>query len=420
MAASEPSYFPRFAASQVETALLDSPIVLVSGPRQSGKTTLVKGFADENMRYLTLDDDVLLAAARQDPVGFIRGLDRAIIDEAQRAPELMRALKRSVDEDRRAGRFILTGSADLMALPRIADSLAGRMALVTLLPLSPAEIARDRPQFLMQAFQGQPPAQPEQAVIAEDLMHLVLAGGFPEMLRRDEPSRRRAWARDYLTAVVQRDVRDIAQIDKLDEMTRLARALAELSGQLLNFQQLGAKVRLSGHTVQKYTDILERLFLLRRLEPWYRNSLKRLLKTPKLIFLDSGLLASMRGLTVERLAKDRAAYGALLETFVASELMKQAGWNDEPVRISHMRDKDGVEVDLVIENDFGDVVGIEVKAAASVKTSDFKGLRKLAAMTGDAFTLGVVLYDGDVVAPFGNGYVAAPVSALWQSGKQAR
>jgi len=369
------------------------------------------------MRYLTLDDDVLLAAARQDPVGFIRGLDRAIIDEAQRAPELMRALKRTVDEDRRAGRFILTGSADLMALPRIADSLAGRMALVTLLPLSPAEVIGMRPDFLMRAFQGQHPSQPKEAVVAAELMQLVLGGGFPEMLRRDDPSRRRAWARDYLSAVIQRDVRDIAQIDKLDEMSRLARALAELSGQMLNFQQLGTKVGLSGHTVQKYTDVLERLFLLRRLEPWHRNSLKRLLKTPKLVFLDSGLLASMRGLTMERLAKERTAYGALLETFVAAELMKQAAWDDEPIRIGHMRDKDSVEVDLVAENDFGDVVGIEVKAAASVKSSDFKGLRKLATMTGDAFKLGVVLYDGDVVAPFGDGYVAAPISTLWQSGQ---
>ena len=417
MSATGTSHFPRFAASQVETALQDSPVVLVSGPRQSGKTTLVRGFAGETMRYLTLDDDVLLAAARQDPVGFIRGLDRAIIDEAQRAPELMRALKRTVDEDRRAGRFILTGSADLMALPRIADSLAGRMALVTLLPLSPAEVIGMRPDFLMRAFQGQHPSQPKEAVVAAELMQLVLGGGFPEMLRRDDPSRRRAWARDYLSAVIQRDVRDIAQIDKLDEMSRLARALAELSGQMLNFQQLGTKVGLSGHTVQKYTDVLERLFLLRRLEPWHRNSLKRLLKTPKLVFLDSGLLASMRGLTMERLAKERTAYGALLETFVAAELMKQAAWDDEPIRIGHMRDKDSVEVDLVAENDFGDVVGIEVKAAASVKSSDFKGLRKLATMTGDAFKLGVVLYDGDVVAPFGDGYVAAPISTLWQSGQ---
>ena len=231
-------HYTRFAASQVETAMRDSPVVLLSGPRQSGKTTLVRGFADEAMRYMTLDDDVLLAAAQQDPVGLIRGLDRAVIDEAQRAPELMRALKRTVDEDRKAGHFILTGSADLMALPRIADSLAGRMALVTLLPLSPAEVAGGRPDFLMRAFQGQPPAQPKQPVMADGLMRLVLGGGFPEMLRRDNPSRRRAWARDYLTAVVQRDVRDIAQIEKLDEMTRLARALAELSGQLLNFQQL--------------------------------------------------------------------------------------------------------------------------------------------------------------------------------------
>lgn len=410
--------YPRFSADLVRTALADTPVVLVNGPRQCGKTTLVRTLCDDSRRYLTLDDDTTLAAALDDPAGFVRGLDVAIIDEVQRAPALLRAIKKTVDEDRRPGRFLLTGSANLLSLPKVAESLAGRMAVVDLLPLAQAEVRGGRPPvFLQAALSGSLPGSPPPPTMGPDLVQTVITGGYPEMLRRPDSRRKQAWARDYVRAIVQRDVRDIASIEKLGHMPRLLRALAHHAGQLLNYSQLGGALGLDGKTADKYLGVFEQLFLVRRVPPWSSNRLKRLVKTPKLHFLDSGLLATLRGTTAARVESDRAALGALLETFVFAELSKQLAWLDLPCEIHHYRDKDQDEVDLVIESENDDVVGIEVKAAATVKGSDLRGLRKLAQASGERFRLGIVLYDGDSLVPFGERLYAAPLSFLWADGK---
>jgi uncharacterized protein len=405
-----PQLFPRFASANIQTALEDTPVVMINGPRQCGKTTLVKAFADERRTYLTLDDETALTAARSDPVAFLRPLDTAIIDEIQRAPELLRAIKRSVDDDRRPGRFLLTGSADVLTLPTVAESLAGRMEIVNLLPLSQAEIERGATRFLEQAFSGNLPT-PKQPAAGRDLERRVLAGGYPEMLSRKDPGRRKAWARDYLNAIVQKDAPEIAALDKLDHLPRLLRVLAHHAGQLCNFTQLGGQIGLDDKSTRKYLGVLEHLFLIRRLEPWHNNKLSRLIKTPKIHFLDSGLLASLVGATPEGLAGSRDQLGALLETFVFAEVLKAASVT--PISLSHYRDKDKNEVDLVLESEAGDVVGLEVKAAATVKASDFAGLRRLADAAGKRFRLGVVLHDGDTVLGFGDRLLAAPVSCLW-------
>jgi predicted AAA+ superfamily ATPase len=402
----------RFAAAPVATALKDTPVVLVIGPRQCGKTTLVRRFAGKQRDYVTLDDDTVLAAARTDPTGFVRGFDRVTIDEVQRSPELLRAIKQSVDNDRRSGRFLLTGSANILALPQVSESLAGRMEIVTLLPISRAEIAGKKPSFLTAAFNGKVP-RPRSTVIGDDLVQAVLIGGYPEMLRRPDPRRRQAWARDYVNAIVQRDVRDIAEVERLDQLPRLLRVLAHYSGQLTNFTQIGGQLGLDDKTTRKYTGILEQLFLVQRVSPWFHNRLSRLVKTPKLHFLDSGLLAAMLGLNAEKIARDRTALGAPLETFVFSEIMKQIHWSGQRYTVSHYRDKDQDEVDIVIEDDSGAMVGVEVKASATVRTNDFKGIRKLQNICGDKLKLGVVLYDGTVTVPFGNGLFAAPIASLW-------
>jgi predicted AAA+ superfamily ATPase len=342
----------------------------------------------------------------------MRGLDQSTIDEVQRAPDLLRAIKRSVDQDRRPGRFLLTGSANVLTLPTVSESLAGRMEVVTLLPLSRTEIRGGRSAFLRKAFTGTLVRPPEE-MIGDELVHAVLTGGYPEMLRRDEPGRRQAWAREYVRAIVQRDVRDIADVERLDLMPRLLRILAHHSGQLLNFTQIGGRNSLDDKTTKKYVAILEQLFLVRRLEPWFRNRLKRLVKTPKLHVLDSGLLAAILGVTAERIVQDRTLFGPLLEAFVFSEVLKQGTWLDEEWTLSHYRDKDQDEVDIVIENETAGLVGIEVKAAATVNAGDFKGLRKLADATGDALRLGLVLYDGENTVPFGDRMFAAPVSCVW-------
>lgn len=409
--------YPRHVEIRLREALADTPVVALNGPRQSGKTTLARKVAGDDWAYLTLDDATVLRSASADPVGFVRGLDRAVIDEVQRAPDLLLAVKRSVDEDRRPGRFLLTGSAQILTIPRVKESLAGRMEVVTLYPLARSEVIRaGPPTFIERSFAGKPPMPAEQ-LVGDDLMSVVLAGGYPEVLERPSERRRRDWCRAYVEAIVERDVRDIAAVEKIGELGRLVEALALCSGQLTNLSQLGGKLGIDRKTADRYLTLLEQLFLVRRLRPWFRNELKRLVRTPKLHFLDSGLLAAVRGCGLERLRRDRAPWGAILESFVHAELLKQASWIDEGISFHHYRDKDLAEVDVVLENSAGEIVGVEVKAAATVGTADFRGLQRLAEAASADFRLGLVLYDGDQVVPFGPKLFAAPVSCLWGSGK---
>jgi hypothetical protein len=405
--------YPRFIEHRIREAMSDTRVVMISGPRQSGKTTLAEKLASDGMPFLTLDDQTTLATARADPVGFIRGLDRAVIDEAQRAPEILLAIKRSVDTDKRPGRFLLTGSANLMTLPNIADSLAGRMEIAELLPLSQCELRRKRPDFLERAFQAKPPTIGE-LVVGAELVQRVLSGGYPEALQRTSWPRRQKWLLDYVKAVIERDVRDIAQIEHSRQLPRLLRVLAQHSSQLVNYSSIGAPLGIGHATIQRYTGILEQLFLVRALQPWYTNELKRLVKTPKLHFLDSGLLAALRNTSPTRLADDRMPFGAILETFVLAELLKLASWHDERLEFLHFRDRYDYEVDIVIEDPRAQVIGIEVKAAATVTAADFSGLRKLAEACGKRFILGLVLYDHDTTVPFGERLFAAPISTLWK------
>ena len=404
--------YPRLVEQRVADALSDTRVVLIVGPRQSGKTTLAKKMANEGMEYYTLDNATILDAARQDPVGFVRGMDRAIIDEIQRAPELLLAIKESVDTDQRPGRFLLTGSANLMTLPRVADSLAGRMEVVRLLPLAQSEIRTAGSTFLRDAFQNEVKAG--EPFFGDDLLAAVLAGGYPEALARKTLNRRQDWYADYIQAIVQRDVRDVAQIEQIAQMPRLLRILAEHSGQLVNYSGIGAAIGMNHITTQKYVGIFESLFLARTVQPWFSNKLKRLTKTPKIHFLDSGLLASLRDLSLDRLHDDRSQFGALLETFVFAEILKLASGGQTRFQFSHFRDKQQNEVDIVIEDTRGRIVGIEIKAAASVSNSDFSGLRILAEASGERFVSGMVLYDHHKVVPFGERLSAVPISALWR------
>lgn len=406
-----PEYYPRHLDAALRESLQDTPAVLVNGPRQCGKTTLVRQY-EGAMSYFSLDDPALLAAVKADPLGFVKRLDRAIIDEVQRAPQLLMALKLVIDQDRRPGRFLLTGSANLMALPQIADSLAGRVDILTLLPLSHSELTRRPSEFLSRARTQDWPlnasSQPEQT----DLTQQVLAGGYPEMRQRATAARRQAWARAYLNTLIERDIQDIAHIDQLSQVPQLLSIAAELSGQLVNLSQIGGQIGLNTKTVDKYIGILEKLFLVRRLPAWSRNELSRLIKTPKLHFLDAGLQSTLTRLTPELVLTQRTRFGATLETWVHGELRKLLSLDREPWFLSHYRDKDQNEVDFVLESPLREVLGIEVKAAASVHMSDFKGLRKLQEAAGSQFVTGIVLYDGDKALSFGDGLWAVPLDRL--------
>ncbi|SIS93901.1 ATP-binding protein [Phaeovulum vinaykumarii] len=404
--------FKRFVERRAEEALSDTPVVLIVGPRRAGKTTLVKKMGEAGRTYITLDDQTVLEAAQSDPAGFIRGLDRAIIDEIQRAPDLLLAIKKTVDEDYRPGRFLLTGSANVLTLPRVADSLAGRMEMLEMLPLARAEIEGRTPTFLERLFEGKL-QKPSKAIVGDDLVHSVLLGGFPEAIARESERRRQDWARSYLTSVLTRDLRDIADVEKLTELPKFVRLLAEHSSQLVNYSQFGASINVSHKTGQRYVRLLEQVFLIATLQPWFTNALKRIVKTPKLHFLDSGLLASTRGLTFDRVKADRGTFGALLESFVFSEMLKLTTASDLRLTPYHFRDRDMREVDIVLERDDGMIAGIEVKASATVKSGDFAGLRALAEASGDRFAFGTVLYDSEDVVPFGDRLAAAPLSCLW-------
>jgi uncharacterized protein len=408
--------FPRFAAESVKTALTDSRVVLIAGPRQAGKSTLAKQVTDPKRPYFTLDDAVTSNAAKSDPKGFVRGLDEATIDEIQRAPELLLAIKESVDNDPRPGRFLLTGSANIMTLPAVADSLAGRMEVITLLPLARAEIDGRIPTFTELALQGKVATPSKAPPLGDELIEIVLAGGYPEAVARSTSQRRTKWLLDYIDAVIQRDVRDIAEVGRLGDMPRLIRLLAQHSAQLVNYSEMGAPLGLDRKTVQRYLDIFSALYITRSIEPWHNNQISRLTKSPKLHFIDSGLLAAIRGISLEKVRADKAAFGPILESFVFSEILKQADWpQSNGVLIYHFRttSRSAEEVDFVLEDRHGHVIGIEVKASATVTEGDFKGIRKLSEATGERFLIGMVVYDGDKVVPFGRNLYAVPITNLW-------
>lgn len=396
----------------VKEVLSDTPIALLVGPRRVGKTTLAKKFTNVGYEFISFDNVTSLDAARTDPEGFVRGLNRVVIDEIQRAPDVLLSIKRSVDEVNQPGQFLLTGSANVLTLPRIADSLVGRMETIQMLPLAKSEIEGNSPSFLECLFEGEVPCVTN-PIIGDELVSLVLSGGYPEMRARANERRRLDWARAYLTTALARDLHEIADVQKLTELPNFLRLVAEHSGQLINYAKFGASINVSHITSQRYIGLLEQIFLVKRLQPWFTSSLKRIVKTPKLHFLDSGLLSGALGLTAAKVKSDRNKFGAVLECFVLSEILKLISFSNLRITPHHYRNRDLREVDIVLERDDGAVVGVEVKSRATIRSGDFAGLKDLANTCGDRFVYGVVLYDGTDVVSFGERYAAVPLAALW-------
>jgi uncharacterized protein len=408
--------YPRFAEPRLSEALADFPAVLIHGPRQCGKTTLARAVGERTGHtYFTFDDDVTRGVATADPVGFVADLPRRVIlDEVQHVPALFSALKTAIDRERIPGRFLLTGSANVLLLPRLADSLAGRMAILRLHPLAQCELARHRPRF-MERLLGDGFKMQRWERLGTQLPERIAAGGYPAALALPTGRRRARWYSDYVEALVQRDVRELARVGSLDALPRLLALAAAETAQLLNVTDLAAPFQLSRPTIRDYVTLLVRVFLLEEVPPWYRNRLSRLVKTPKLHIGDTGLACALLGVDAAGLGADRTLLGQLLETFVFQELRRQASWFDDPLSFFHFRDRDGYEVDLVIERGTRAVAGVEVKAGATVTAADFRGLRKLKDAAGKRFTSGVVLYDGEVSAGFGDGMYAVPIRALWEA-----
>lgn len=408
----------RNLAPALREALSDRPVVLLNGARQVGKSTLAQSVADgERAQYLTLDDATVLAAASRDPGGFVAGLDGPVIlDEVQRAPGLFPAIKLAVDRDRRPGRFLLTGSADVFLLPSVSESLAGRMEILTLLPLSQGELEGIREGFVDALFAPALPSQAIPAVDRADLFHRVIVGGFPELTGKVSAARRRAWHRSYVTTILQRDIRDLTNIDDISALPRLLSLLATRATTLLNYSELSRSAGIPATTLKRYFLLLEATFLVHTLPAWSANLSKRLVKSPKILLADTGLLSALLGIEGERLEEEPRLTGPLLESFVLTEIRKQIAWSQAQPQMFHYRTQTGQEIDLLLEDDRGRVAGIEVKAAATVQEKDVRVLLELSVALGRKFTRGVVLYTGDRVVPFSEKIHAVPVQALWTWG----
>jgi hypothetical protein len=406
---------PRLAVGLLAEAAEDAPVVLVHGARQSGKSTLVRAYGEPlGYRALTFDDDGVLRAAQSDPAGFVAELpERVILDEVQRVPELFLALKLAVDRDRRPGRFLLTGSTNILLLPKLADSLAGRMALVRLHPLAQCEMQRTSTSFLDQLRAGKFPLGSSSRQ-GQSLAARMVQGGFPALLPLPTPARRARWHRDYVETIVQRDVRSISRIASLDSLPRLLELLAGQTARMLNISELAAPFGLSRPTLREYVTLLERQFLVDELPAWHTNRISRLVKGAKVHLADTGLGCALLGLNADALWKDRDAFGQMLETFVYNELRRQSSGLNERIAFSHFRHRDGAEVDIVVEHGAGVVSGVEVKASSTVRASDFAGLRMLKQACGKRFGCGVVVYDGETCVGFGDGMYAVPVERLWK------
>lgn len=408
--------FARHIDPLLTEALADTPVVLLNGARQTGKSTLVQALAArEGRRYLTLDDRVVLAAAKSDPAGFIAGLSGPVVmDEVQRAPELFLDIKAAVDRERTPGRFLLTGSANVLLLPTLADSLSGRMEILSLWPLSCAEIAGEagfnRADWL---FDGDLSALAIAPCERETLVGTILQGGYPEAVARSTARRRAAWIDGYLQTILQRDVRDLANLEQLTELPNLLQLLATRSATLLNFAELSRASGISQTTLKRYFSLLETLFLIVRVPAWARNPGKRLVKAPKVFLPDCGLLAWLRDFSSDKLLGLQGLPGSLVETFVAGELLKHLAFSARGLSLYHYRTQTDVEVDFVLEDRLGQLTGIEVKASASVDGTDFKGLRHLQETEAQTFRRGIVLYAGREVIGFSDKLFAVPLSLWW-------
>jgi len=412
--------YPRRLSGRIESALADTPVLLIHGPRQSGKSTLAQAVAARHgHRYLTLDDAAQLAAATEDPIGFVDRLEGpTVLDEVQRAPALFLPIKAAVDRARDPGRFILTGSANLLRMPTLSDSLAGRIEVLRLGPLTQLEIEGEASggTFVTRLFARDEPASREpEPRLGDALARRVLAGGFPAALSRETHARRERWLREYVDALVEKDLRELFSLRRPDVIPLLLEAAAARTARLFNAADLASPFALTRPTIAAYLHHLENVFLIDRLPPWHSNRMSRLVKTPKLHVTDTGLASAVLGVDLDALLGERELYGQLLETSVYLELRRQANWEEVDYRFHHFRDKDGLEVDLVIERSGRSLCAVEVKAGATVNASDFKAIKRLRDTHGTRFHRGIVLHDGERTLSFGDRLFAMPFHELWRA-----
>lgn len=408
----------RKITSRLLHALSDTPVVVLQGARQTGKSTLVQAIGEREhpALYLTMDNITTLVAARQDPVGFLSGLQgqNVVLDEIQRVPELALPLKAEVDRLRTAGRFLLTGSANALVLPRLAEALVGRMEVITLWPLAQCELEGNDSNLIKQLFAPTPLPVKQFISSRQDVLQRALRGGYPEAVSRTTEERRTDWFEAYVTTLLQRDVRDLAQIQGLSDLPLLLSLLAARATATLNAADLARAAQTPLTTLNRYLTLLEATFLLHLIPAWSSNLSSRLVKAPKILLTDTGVLAALTGITLAQIDATPTNAGMVIENFVGMELVKLISWSQPRPHLFHFRTHDRKEVDFLLQNRAGAVVGVEVKAASAVQSDDFRGLRALAQELGHQFIRGIVLYTGDTLLPFGEQLYAVPIAALWQ------
>ena len=407
--------YERYIAQPITEALSDTPVIVLNGARQTGKSTLCQQLIEDGIfdaQLVTLDDLTTLSAAQADPLAFLQGLEpHVILDEVQRAPQLFLSIKKLVDQDRKGRRFILTGSADVMTLPKVADSLAGRIETHNLWPLSQGEILGRRSTFLTMLTAPDPGFRSDK-IQWEELMQAVQVGGYPEAVQR-AASRRSKWFGSYLLSVLQKDIRELANIEGLVQLPTILQLIAARVGSTLNMSDISRLSGVKNTTLQRYMALLEHVFLIVKVPAWTPNVEGQYVKSPKIYLNDTGLFGHLRGEDADSLLDNRSSAGPFLENFVTMEIIKQLSWSDQYLKPYHFSTHKGAEVDLLLENRKKELFAIEVKSAASLREVDFRGLKRLAELAPGKFRRGIVLYSGEQVLRFGDELYAVPISNVW-------
>lgn len=400
----------------------DTPVVVIVGPRQCGKSTLAEQIAaDRGANLVSLDDAARRAAANVNPTGFIEERDLPLcIDEFQKAPALLDAIKSRVDRARRGGRraagmFLLTGSANVWSTLRISESLTGRAERVQLWTLSQGELRDRRESFLADLLAGRVPHIEDQPTGRKSIAETLVRGGYPEMVARPPGSRRARWLRSYLEMTLERDVRDLTdRARQLDDLPRLLRVAAGRIAGVVDLTSMGDAIEMKRDSVRRYMRLLELLFLIRQAPAWSKSLTQQVIKRPKLWIPDSGLACQLTGYSADRFQADETHMaGSLFENFVAAEIVKQASWLEQRIELHHFRTAGGREVDIVAEADDGSVVGIEVKLGATPTKTDFSGLAHLRDRLGARFKAGALVNTSAETLPFGDRLWSVPIAGLW-------
>jgi predicted AAA+ superfamily ATPase len=405
--------YARWQKNNIEEAIKTRRVLLLSGPRQCGKTTLAKQLVTKSIVYRTLDNAAIRTLAESDPHSFVEHTHQMlIIDEVQRAPALLSAIKIVVDENTRPGQFLLTGSANIQSLPSMQESLAGRVRKIRLRPLSQGELSGAAPIFLDKAFEQTFVQNHSTYLNRKTMLEMAFRGGFPEAIKLNDKDRQQ-WHRDYISALLERDLKDIARIHQHHAMQELVSILAGWSSKFMDIAAISSGLSIRRPTIESYINALETLYIVERIQPWTRTDYERVGKQTKLYMTDSGLMASILRWRKTQVELDADRIGKLIETFIFNELAALVDVSNSKYELFHYRDRERREIDFIIERDDQALLGIEIKAASSISAADFKHLKWFRDnIAKNRLFIGIVLYAGELAGKMGENLWAVPFSAL--------